>query len=394
MKRIKRLFQKIFHGIEYIFVILGYFCCFPIAYLIYKRKHIWLISEIGFDARDNGYHFFKYLNENQKQIYSVYLISKNNSKYNELTKLGRTIKPCSFKHFLIFIAADVKASSNVFGCSPNSYLTKYLLKHHGTGVNVALKHGIFKNLHPNYFKKNAHLDLICCGAKPEFEFVDKNFGYNEGVAKYTGLARFDALHNFECKNEIFVMPTWRRWLDGASIEEFQKSDYFNSWNNFLNNKNLQQILDKNCLNLVFFVHPKLNKYISLYQINNKNISFMNVDEGDDIQSHLKSAKILITDFSSVYFDFAYMRKPSLYFQFDEEMFNAKHYEQGYFDYRENGFGPVSKTEDELLSNLNQIIKNNYSLDEKYKNRINDFFVLSDSQNSERIYEAIIEKLKH
>ena len=393
MKAIMRFFQKAFHGIEYLFIVLFYFLCFPIAFLIYKRKHIWLISEIGFDARDNGYHFFKYLCEQQRQINAIYLISKKNHYYEKVSKLGKTLRPHSLKHFLVFIAADVKASSNVFGCSPNSYLTKYLLKHHGTGINVALKHGIFKNLHPNYFKKNAHLDIICCAAKQEYEFVDKNFGYPAGVAQYTGLARFDALHDYACVNEIFVMPTWRRWLDGASEEKFKQSDYFNCWKQFLNSQQLQEILVKNQLKLVFFVHPKLNKHLSLYQTNHQLISYLNVHEGDDIQTHLKSAKILITDFSSVYFDFAYMRKPSLFFQFDEEMFNKEHYEQGYFDYRDDGFGPVCSTDVELIKQLQMIIQNKYELDPMYKKRIDDFFILSDAKNSERIYQAIQNKLK-
>lgn len=393
MKKLGRFFQKILHGFYFAFVMFLYFVSFPLAYILYKRKHYWLVAETDFDARDNGYHFFKYLNEKHPEINSLYLIHRDNPNYKKVSKIGKIIKPKSFKHFLIFIAADAKISSLVFGCSPNSYLTKHLLKHHGTGKNIALKHGLFKNLHPNYFKKNAHLDLICCGAKPEFDFVDKNFGYESGVASYTGLARFDALHNIEVESEIFVMPTWRRWLDGFNAEDFAKSDYFINWHNFLNNGELQGILEENNLKLTFYVHPKLNKYLPLYNVKNTRISFLNSLDGDSVQSHLKSAKVLITDFSSVFFDFAYMKKPTLYFQFDEKKFYESHYEKAYFDYRDNGFGPVSSNVDGLIKDLSLIVKKDFAVDNMYKKRFEEFFPLNDTNNCERIFESISKLLK-
>lgn len=388
-----KLVLKIIHGFYFIFIMVLYFLSFPLAYILFKKKHYWLVAETDFDARDNGYHFFKYLNEKHQEINSLYLISRDNPNFEKVNKIGRTIKPKTYKHFLIFIASDVKASSLVFGCSPNSYLTKYLLKHHGPGKNIALKHGLFKNLHPNYFKKNAHLDMICCGAKPEFEFINKSFGYEDGVARYTGLARFDALHDSKAENEIFVMPTWRRWLDGLNVDDFGKSDYFINWNNFLNSSELQNILEKNNLKLTFYVHPKLNKYLSLYGAKSGRIMFLNSLDGDSVQSHLKSAKVLITDFSSVFFDFAYMKKPTIYFQFDEKKFYESHYEKAYFDYRDNGFGSVVTSANELIDSLSLIVQKNFAVEDLYKKRIEEFFPLNDTNNCERIFDSISSLLK-
>ncbi|MDY6378382.1 MAG: hypothetical protein SPL17_06810, partial [Bacteroidales bacterium] len=39
---------------------------FPLALILYGRKKYWLISEVAFDARDNGIHFFKYISNNHK----------------------------------------------------------------------------------------------------------------------------------------------------------------------------------------------------------------------------------------------------------------------------------------------------------------------------------------
>lgn len=385
------MIKKSWHGVIFLFVIFLYFLSFPLAFLIYGHKKIWLISEVDFDARDNGIHFFTYLKTNHPEINCVYIIDKRNPGYSHVKKIGATVKPHSYRHLLIFIASQAKISTLVHGCSPSWCITKHLLKHHGTGKNIALKHGVFKNLHPNYFKKNAHLDLICCGGKPEFEFIDKEFGYQKGVAKYTGLARFDALHNLCIDNEIFIMPTWRRWLDNIdTISDFKESDYYKNWSSLISDPKLLKIADINKLTICFYVHPKLNKFIDLFQTKDAKIKFLNSKHGDSVQNHLKKASILITDFSSVFFDFAYMRKPAIFYQFDEKNYFDFHYKKAYFDYRENGFGPVVQNANDVLDELQKIINNRCRLSELYYRRAIDFFPLYDTNNCERIFAEIKE----
>ena len=366
-----------------------YFLSFPLAFVLYGRKKYWLISEVDFDARDNGICFFRFLNDNHPDINCVYLISKRNNNYNLANDIGNTVEPHSYKHILLFISSKVKISTFVHGCSPSWCITKYLIKHHGTGKNVALKHGIFKNLHPNYFKENAHLDLICCGAKPEYEFIEQFFGYEKGVAQYTGLARFDLLHFTEKKNEVFVMPTWRRWLDTVkNVDEFTNSAYYNNWIGLLKNPEFLKIVSDSGMVINFYIHPKLNKYLECFK-DVDNVVFLNSIEGDSIQEHLRNSSILITDFSSVFFDYAYMKKPAIYFQFDEEQYYESHYIKAYFDYRKNGFGPVVKNISQVVFETKNIIANNCQLSECYLKRVDSFFPVNDTNNCTRIFNSIM-----
>ena len=386
-----RMINKIWHGIIYIFITLLYFASFPLAFLLHGNKKIWLISEVDFDARDNGIHFFNYLRNVHPEINCIYIIDKNNPNFNAVNEIGKTVRPHSYKHMLLFIAAQAKISTLVHGCSPSWCVTKHLLKHHGTGKNIALKHGVFKNLHPNYFKENAHLDLICCGGKPEFEFINKEFRYQDGVAKYTGLARFDALHNLETDKEIFVMPTWRRWLDNINNNyDFETTDYYKNWIKLLFDLRLSKLAEENGMRICFYVHPKLNKFSELFKSGQSSIVFLNSKNGDSVQDHLKKASIMITDFSSVFFDFAYMRKPVIYYQFDEKQYFESHYIKAYFDYRDNGFGPVVENADDALNELNKIIKNNFMMSKEYYQKAVNFFPLYDTKNCERIFDAIKE----
>ena len=389
-----KVIRKLWHGIIFITTNVLFFISFPLAFLIYGQKSLWLISEVNFDARDNGLYLFTYLRKEHPEINAVYLISKKNPNYKTVNDLGKTVKPYSYKHMLMFIASKAKISTLVLGCSPSWALNRYLLKNHGTGKNIALKHGVFKNLHPNYFKQNAHLDLICCGAKPEYEFIKDNFGYSEGVVRYTGLARFDGLQDIKREKEIFVMPTWRRWLDKVNNkEEFAKSVFFQQWCGLLNDEKIRNLTEAINISVVFYVHPKLNKYIELFKETNSNVTFLNSKEGDSIQAHLKSAAITITDFSSIFFDVAYMKKPAIYFQVDEQKYYGSHYKKAYFDYRKNGFGPVCINIEEVADSLNSIINKNFEMEQIYLKRAREFFPIHDGNNCSRIYDAIVEVLK-
>ena len=62
---------------------------------------------------------------------------------------------------------------------------------------------------------------------------------------------------------------------------------------------------------------------------------------------LKESSMLITDYSSVFFDVAYMHKPIIYYQFDRDAFRQGHYQEGYFSY-DDGFGPVAFDTESLL----------------------------------------------
>ena len=382
----KRIVLKVFHGFVYFFYVILFYSFFPISHIFFARKKIWLISERGYDARDNGLHFFKYISKNHPEVNCYYVIDKKSSDYKHVKEFKNVIQFGLLKHIFYFSCAKVKISTQMYGYAPNKYYIKLMQKHHLQGKNVGLKHGIFKNIHPNYFKKNSHLDLIVCGAKPEFEFIKQNFGYQEKEVVYCGLARFDNLGTTVIKNQILVMPTFRIPLTSLSSDEFVESEYFKKWNSLLS------LLDKNIQNdykVIFYIHAVFQKYISVFENRYQNIIVAKFEEFD-VQQLLNESKLLITDYSSVFFDFAYMKKPIIFYQFDEEYFNSNHYEKGYFDYRKDGFGNVVQTDEECLREVNQILRNNCEIASDFAKKVDLFFTLPhDRNNCKRIFEEIV-----
>lgn len=131
----------------------------------------------------------------------------------------------------------------------------------------------------------------------------------------------------------------------------------------------------------------MQPYTGLFSVSDDNIIIADSNHYD-VQGLLMQSKLLITDYSSVYFDFAYMGKPVIYYQFDSEQYYAKHYKKGYFDYEKMGFGPVVGNEEEVISNLEQICDAQFKPSTLYLNRMNEFFPTRDNENCARIYRAI------
>ena len=109
----------------------------------------------------------------------------------------------------------------------------------------------------------------------------------------------------------------------------------------------------------------------------------------DVQELLKSSQMMITDYSSVFFDMVYMKKPVIFYQFDEEKFRRQQYQEGYFDYHKSPFGMVFSEHEHVLNELEQLIIDKYQVSEKYLKEHKRVFSLFDKSNSERIYQLLI-----
>ena len=85
-----------------------------------------------------------------------------------------------------------------------------------------------------------------------------------------------------------------------------------------------------------------------------------------------------------------MRKPILYYHPDEL---PPHYEEGGLKYDKEGFGPVIKTEDELVNYVCKYIENDCKNEKKYIDRTKKFFKYDDFNTCKRIYEDTIKYYK-
>ena len=87
-------------------------------------------------------------------------------------------------------------------------------------------------------------------------------------------------------------------------------------------------------------------------------------------------------------DFAYTRRPIIFYQFDEKRFREAQYAEGYFSYRTSGFGEVTETCEDTVSALKKIYEADLKLPESTMKAFEEFYPLYDAKNNERIFNAI------
>lgn len=365
---------------------------YPLGRLFYRNKGIWLIGERPDEAQDNGYMFYRYVVEKHPERNAYYVIKRDSYQREKVAGIGKVINYGSWKHWLMYFGCEAVICAHICGVLPSTHWRYKALasKHKQKNKKIVfLQHGIISSNIPSLYKKKTNVDLFICGAKPEYYYVRNCFHYRDNEVKYTGLARYDALHEFTVKKQIVIMPTWRTWLvkKGYHIET---SEYVKEWNRVISDRAMIEAAKKAGYQIIFYLHFMMQFARDLFPSVDENVVIADPKEYD-VLTLLKESALLITDFSSVFFDFAYMRKPSLFFQFDRERHSGEHYQKSYFNYKKNGFGKVADTAPELVENVIEALDNGVVLSEKYNKRINRYFPLFDGKNCERIYKEI-EKL--
>ena len=379
----------------------------PLKMLLYK-KDIWLICEKITEARDNGYHFFKYVKENHPEVNAYYVIAKGSPDSEKVNHYGNIVAANSFRHYLYCLAAKVSICSQPYGALPDPKRELYgLSKCFGRKdqLVVFLQHGITKDEMPHSLDYiNTHFDLLCCVSAKEQQFMSMVHGYPNNVAEVLGFCRYDALlSSHEVKKQILIMPTHRMWLHAANSQkaatdreckEFEKTDFYRAYAQLLTDEKFLCGARLRGYSIVFYLHYATQSFLKCFmKFANDAVSDVQL-EHYDVQRLLMESAVLITDFSSVFFDFAYMGKPEVFYQFDEERYRACHFKKGYFDYESDAFGKVCRSEEDTVKETICILEAGCSLSQVYRERADEFFTLRDTNNSKRVFEEVYRKANH
>ena len=354
-----------------------------------EYRHLWLVMERGFDARDNGYWFFRYLREKQPQVNVCFVIDPASPDYGKVARLGRTVRWKSLKHYLMYLAADMLIGTHVQPASPD-LVAFYHLRRIGIrprGKQAFLQHGIIGNKMKMMLYPGLKVDFFASGGKMEYDYLISEYGFPEGVIRYTGLCRFDNLiRGNDPAGEILVMPTWRG-ADYPRGEAFYGTAFYRHFQSLLENPRLIRLLEERGLRLVFYPHIELQDELDKFRPASDRIILASWKDYD-VQALLMRCSLLVTDYSSVFFDAGYMEKPVIYYPFDLEDFRKYHYQEGYFSAEKHGFGPVARTGEELVDAIYEYAGNGFRMEEKYRDRLKAFFPVRDEKNCERVYEAV------
>ena len=370
----------------------------------HKNKKYILINDRPEKAGDNGEALFKYINKYEPQMAknTYFVIDKNCDDYQRMKKYGKVVNIRSFKHKRLFMNAKYIYSShnarNFFNAYPLNRVIYY--KDMFNYQFVWLQHGITKDDISNDANRlTTKNNYVVAATNGEYnEFMQDKYFLNDGRVILTGFARFDYLEN-EPKNIIAICPTWRKNLTGKilpdgtheTLADFDKTDYYKNYEELLTNTKLNKLLKDNNYVLQFILHPGVSGYKEYFdKFENDNIKIIPQSEVSYNQV-FKESKLLITDYSSVFFDFAYLKKPEIFFQFDNDTFFEKHYKKGYFEYKKDAFGDVLVTPKEVIDKIEYYFKNDFKMEDKYIKRVENTFKFIDKDNCKRIIDSTYKK---
>jgi len=395
------------------------FCSSLICYLIYlisgiipRDKKVWVFGSWKDSLVDNSKYFFYYVSENHPEIECIW-ISGNKTIINELLKTGyKALNRFSLKGFLKCLRAGIY----IYNSNPvdiNFWTSKGAVLFnlwHGIPLKKIendIKTGKYKNKYNSWQKYLYKIGCPYIYKKPDLLLSTSPFVTNlflsafkikANVCLELGYPRCDLF--FLKKDEIESIISQREPYLDYIIKQLEKFSYkliylptFREMDTF----NLMEIIDIDELNkelinlnglMIIKYHPSIKTA--------KNLSYSNIiilPSSIDIYPILPFTDLLITDYSSVMFDYLLLDKPIIFYPYDKQRYEKQ--ERGfYFSYDDFTPGPKIKKSEELVPELKNILIN--KLDEySYKRKeIRDLlFLFNDGNSSERIYFALINKIK-
>lgn len=372
-------------------------CIFWISSLARRSNSKWVFScWMGVGFTDNVKAFFVYVNKKQPDIRAIW-ITRSKPLVVSLRDSGfEAYYYLSFRGIYHQVSSGVAIVSQLFEWDfEPSFSSKKQIKvqlWHGIPMKKICRdddrfgHSRARDLIKMFFFPYLchNYKLIVASAEYDQNIYPSAFGVDSMAVRVTGLPRYDEMKTTLCtRNAVFrfcYAPTFRGKINSFFTLFGSDLDILNGLNSFCVENNFEFYIK---------LHPvqRLNEFQMEFIQKSSNIFFASPDS--DAASVLANSDCLITDFSSVYFDAIYMRKPVLMAPFDFEQYisSDRSLYMSYsnycildpsFDWREL-FGSMVKISS-LDPNSLRILDEKRSM----------FFRYDDGESCSRIYSSIVD----
>lgn len=368
-----------------------------------RFANAWLLSDRLHDSTDSGEVTFRYLREQRPEINAYFVIEKSTPDHERLKNLGygdRLLDPGSIHWHAAMKHAKFFISSHIHNDHP-------LVDGHYTPNfrNIFLQHGVIKDDISRYLNSKP-INLMVASTPGEYaSIVDDGtqYDYTNKDVMLTGLPRFDEL--LAARNRVsadqhdlvLLAPTWRKWLNkpvtpGSHrreiVDNFTDTEFAKAWQEILTSEEIAQAASEQGYKVGFLPHPNLAEALDRFDVP-EHIEVLSFTEGN-VQEIFARSRVLVTDYSSMAFNAAYLDTPVVYYQFDAERMDAGGHTSrpGYFSYEADGFGPVTNHADDTVAAICKIIANQGKADQEYQDRIDMTFPSRDGKCTERVVRGI------
>ncbi|MEG7282879.1 CDP-glycerol glycerophosphotransferase family protein [Bacillus sp. 0909A] len=179
----------------------------------------------------------------------------------------------------------------------------------------------------------------------------------------------------EDKKVILYAPTWRD-------NEFKKVGQYKFKLQFDLEEMKRELGDS--VVILLRMHYLVSEQFNLGKYNDfvKDVSLYK-----DIRDLYLISDLLITDYSSVFFDYINLKKPIVFFVYDLPIYRDS-IRGFYFDFQQKTPGSLVQTSEELIKTVKDLLHTPY-IDHNYELFYNEFCNLEDGQASKRVIETIL-----
>jgi len=313
-----------------------------------------------------------------KKVY--YAIHKDNKMVGQLRKeFGKNLitfkrqKPKSVRKKLFWKLITAKYMIESFHCLCYKDMKNYAKK----TEFVFAQHGVnfFKGLWHVPLDKEHYDKIIISSPTEEKLFLERGFEQEDFIK--AGLPRWDLIKD-DSKHGIFIYFTFRNTFSEKRIEE---TIYY---------KRLVELvleLSKRFPNEQIYVgvHHVVRSIVQNLKI--KNVRLVNEHSIDKIKN---KTRLLITDYSSMSFDYLVKNKPVVFYRLDNDDNTLNEHDLNinqYANEQDNFIFNVCYSKTTALNKVKYYVENKYQLENNYIKRLNTFFYAR-----ENVCNAIINQL--
>lgn len=364
------------------------------------HRRLWLFADREAAADDNARALFEYvcsLPPAEKPPKCVFAVAGGAGRFGEVPPQGRIDDIRGLRYKLHFLLADYVISSHrqrIQRMPFSAGFVDYAKDLVNRPEFVYLRHGVSQNdLADDLGRPQINPRILVSSAVREYDSIlGGRYGYTTREVKLCGLPRFDRLYDARTKS-VTLMPSWRGYLvkriDSSRFEllpGFDESVYCRTLGELCSDERLAAACARKGYALQLVMHPNFAFALDHFKLG---AHVRIVPAGTRYRDIFAQSDLVLTDYSSVAFDFAYLKKPVVYFQPDFDEFYGRQYVPGYFDYRRDGFGEVETETSRAIDRLVEYIEADCVMKPEYAERVDAFFGFSDRNSCRRVYEAVL-----
>ena len=336
----------------------------PFSRLLPRRRSRWLVGENrGWPTGDNGYWFTRYCHETRPGQTVRLVIDRQSPWYDRGTREGLPVIAYGGpRHAWAYLRATTAFYTHL----PSDLICLRCFDLFGfRGKLVYLHHGVlgFKAFDSLYRHYLGVMDLFTVAAPFEREILIDQERFPRQRIAMTGYPRHDRLKlSSAVSRKILYMPTHRSTYDGAESEGQLRAHT----ERLLRSPRLHRLLESHDVHLVALPHPYLK---SLVTLSTSNPHIRIVPPGTtELNRLMEESALLITDYSSVAWDFLQRGRPVVFYRFDLDGYRRDR--SSYLDLDDETLGPVAHNQNVLLNWVEYYLERNLvsdrALDERYR----------------------------